>query len=37
MHEDRVVTYGSRKLKDHDHSYLTHDLELATMMFVLKQ
>ena len=31
-----VVAYASRQLKIHEKSYLTHDLELAAVVFVLK-
>ena len=33
---DRVITYASRQLKKHEENYLTHDLELATVVFALK-
>ena len=36
MQEGRVVAYASRKLKSHEQNYPTHDLELATVVFVLK-
>ena len=36
MHNDRVIAYTSRQLKKHEKNYLTHDLELATVMFALK-
>ena len=32
----RVVAYGSRRLKNHKQSYPTHDMELATIVFALK-
>ena len=32
----RVVAYGPRQLKNHEQNYLTHDLELATIIFALK-
>ena len=32
----RVVAYGSRQLKNHAQNYLTHDLELAAIVFALK-
>ena len=35
MQSGRVVAYGSRKLKNHEQNYPTHDLELATIVFVL--
>ena len=31
-----VVAYGSRQLKNHEHNYTTHDLELAVIVFALK-
>lgn len=36
MQQGKVVAYGSRQLKDHKPNYLTHDLELATVIFALK-
>ena len=36
MQSGRVVAYGSRQLKNHEHNYHTHDLELATIVFALK-
>ncbi|XP_073307093.1 uncharacterized protein [Primulina huaijiensis] len=36
MQHDRVIAYASRKLKVHENNYLTHDLELAVMVFALK-
>jgi hypothetical protein len=30
------VCYGSRKLKEHERLYATHDLELATIVHALK-
>ena len=32
----RMVAYGSRKLKNHERNYLTHDMELAAIVFALK-
>ena len=32
----RVVAYGSRQLKNHEYNYLTHDIELAAIVFALK-
>ena len=29
-------SYGSRQLKNHERSYPTHDMELATIVFALK-
>ena len=31
-----MVAYASRQLKPHEKNYLTHDLELATIVFALK-
>jgi len=36
MQEGRVVTYASRLPKDHEKRSSTHDLELASIVFVLK-
>ncbi|XP_062112467.1 uncharacterized protein LOC133823622 [Humulus lupulus] len=36
MQEGRVIAYASRKLKDYEKNYPTHDLELATVLFALK-
>jgi hypothetical protein len=36
MQEGKVIAYGSRQLKKHERNYLTHDLELAAMVFALK-
>lgn len=36
MLEGRVVAYASRQLKDHEHNYPTHDLELVAMVFAQK-
>ena len=36
MQSGRVVTYGSRQLKNHEQNYPTHDMELATLVFALK-
>ena len=35
MQSGRVVAYGSRQLKNHEHNHLTHDLELAAIVFAL--
>ena len=37
MQEKNVIAYASRQLKVHEHNYLTHDLELAAVVFALKQ
>ena len=36
MQSHRVVAYGSRQLKNHKQSYLTHDMELVAIFFALK-
>ena len=36
MQFGKVVAYGSRKLKNHEKSYPTHDMELAAIVFALK-
>ena len=36
MQNDRVIAYASRQLKKHEENYLTHDLELETVVFALK-
>ena len=36
MQSRRVVAYGSRQLKNHEHNYPTHDMELATIVSALK-
>ena len=36
MQEGKLVAYGSRQLKPHEKNYPTHDLELASIVFVLK-
>ena len=35
MQDGRVIAYESRKLKDHEINYPTHDLELAAVMHAL--
>ena len=37
MQKEKVIAYVSRKLKSHEQNYLTHDLELAAVIFVLKK
>ena len=32
----RVVSYGSRQLKNHERNYSTRDMELAAIIFALK-
>ena len=36
MQSGRVVAYGSWQLKNHERNYLTHDMELAAIVFSLK-
>jgi hypothetical protein len=36
LHNRQVMAYASRQLKVHKKNYPTHDLELATVVFVLK-
>ena len=36
MQDEKVVAYASRQLKPHEQNYLTHDLELAAVVFTLK-
>ena len=36
MQSERVVTYGSYQLKNHEQNYPTHDMELAAVVFALK-
>ncbi|KAI3663975.1 hypothetical protein L6452_45208 [Arctium lappa] len=36
MQRGKVIAYASRQLKDHEKNYLTHDLELAAVVFALK-
>ena len=36
MHFKRVVAYGSRQIKNHEHNYLTYDPELVAIIFALK-
>ena len=36
MQSERVVAYGSQQLKNHEHNYPTHDMELAAVVFALK-
>ena len=35
MQSQRAVAYGSKQLKNHEHNYPTHDLELAAIVFTL--
>jgi hypothetical protein len=36
MQDGGVIVYASRKLKQHEELYATHDLELAVVMLALK-
>ena len=36
MQDGKVITYGSRLLKDHEKNYATHDLKLVAVIFALK-
>ena len=36
MQNNKVIVYVSRQLKDHEKKYVTHDLELAAIVFALK-
>ena len=36
MQRGKVIAYASRQLKPHKENYLTHDLELAAVVFALK-
>ena len=36
MQDNHVVYYESRKLKDHEKNYATHDLELPSIVHALK-
>ena len=36
MKFERAVSYGSCQLKNHEQNYLTHDIELAAVVFALK-
>nr|GEU76234.1 putative reverse transcriptase domain-containing protein [Tanacetum cinerariifolium] len=36
MKREKVIAYGSRKLKVHKKNYTTHDLELGAVVFALK-
>ena len=37
MQDHKVIAYGSRQLKPHELNYPTHDLELAAVVYALKQ
>ena len=36
MQSEKVMAYGSLQLKNHEHNYPTHDMELAAIVFALK-
>ena len=36
MQHGKVIAYASRQLKKHEQNYLTHDLEMAVVVFALK-
>ena len=36
MQSGRGVAYGSRRMKNHEQNYPTHDMELAAIVFALK-
>jgi len=36
MRDKRLMAYTSRQLKVHEKNYLTHDLELAVVVFAFK-
>ena len=36
MQFERVVAYGSRKLKNHEWNYPMHDMEWAAIVFALR-
>ena len=36
MQDGKVVSYASKQLKPHEQNYPTHDLELAAVVFALK-
>jgi hypothetical protein len=36
MHDGGVIVYASRKLKQHEEIYATHDLELANLIIALQ-
>ena len=36
MQHGKVIAYASRQMKSHEKNYLTHDLELAAVIFPLK-
>jgi hypothetical protein len=36
MQDDRVITYISRKLRNHEENYTKHDLELLAIVYALR-
>jgi len=36
VQKGKVIAYASRQLKPYEENYLTHDLELAAVVFALK-
>nr|GEU40175.1 putative reverse transcriptase domain-containing protein [Tanacetum cinerariifolium] len=36
MQREKVIAYASRQLKKHEENYMTHDLELGAVVFVLR-
>ncbi|GJU87477.1 putative reverse transcriptase domain-containing protein [Tanacetum coccineum] len=36
MQREKVISYASRQLKNHENNYTTHDLELGAVVFALK-
>ena len=36
MQSERVVAYGFHQLKNHEHNYPTHDMELVAIVFAFK-
>ena len=36
LQDNRLICYESRKLKEHEKNYATHDLELAAIVHALK-
>ena len=36
MQHGKVIAYASRQLKSYEQNYVTHDLELAVVVFALK-
>jgi hypothetical protein len=37
MQEHKVIAYASRQLRPHEENYPVHDLELAVVIYALKQ